>query len=70
MPEDRTDHLWKIGDIPDTTRVATCPHRCDCSCHTSGGKHMTACCSGCGGGHSMIATGQMSDHLRDCHLIL
>lgn len=49
---------------------AHCVHRCQCSCHNDpSARHIMACCTGCGHGHSQIMEAFMEAHLHACHTI-
>jgi hypothetical protein len=47
-----------------------CRHRCTCDCHRNKDmKHVMACCTGCGYGHTQILDVYLHAHLRECHKI-
>lgn len=55
----------------DKHRPPSCPHSCDCSCHTSGGRtvHIMACCGRCDLCGRNIKEWLMKIHRTDCHKI-
>ena len=54
--------------IPDWRATpAHCRHRCTCDCHTSSARHVMACCTGCGYGHTRIDRVYLYAHLKACH---
>ena len=67
MQDDEWPDLTRLDDLA-LGGVAMCSHACHCQCHRSKHvKHVMACCSGCGKGHSNINPMMLKDHLRKCH---
>lgn len=64
------DEDWSVSQFDGTDAPAGCRHQCPCHCHRDRNvRHVIACCTPCGKGHSNIQFSQLEAHLRECHAV-
>lgn len=59
---------WSDNKNPFVSRRdhrINCAHACHCSCHSSGAKHIMACCLVCSVCYGYVIF--LEAHLRECH---